>query len=91
MLCLSGFELYSRWMPLINKGFPGNFAVALDQVSWWEKWENHRRARASPFLHRLLLVNLCNRTGEETQGQNLCDKRDNNFVSKKTSLQLASL
>ena len=80
MLCLSGFELYSRWMPSINKGFPGNFAVALDQVSWWGKWEKHRRARASPFLHRLLLVNLCNRTGEETQGQNLCDKRDNNFV-----------
>ena len=80
MLCLSGFELYSRWMPLINKDFPGNFAVALDQVSWWEKWENHRRARASPFLHRLLLENLCKRTGEERRVQNLSDKRDNHFV-----------
>ena len=26
------------------------------------------------------IVNLCNRTGEERRRQNLCDKRDNNFV-----------
>ena len=63
-----------------KQGFTGNFAVAWDQVSWWGKWENHRRARASPFLHRLLLENLCKRTGEERRVQNLCDKRDNNFV-----------
>ena len=32
-----------------------------------------------------IIVNLSNRTGEERRRQTLCDKRDNNFVSKNIS------
>ena len=31
MLCLSGFELYSRWVPLLNLLFP--FAILLVTLS----------------------------------------------------------
>ena len=30
--------------------------------------------------NNMIIVNLCNRTGEERRSQTLCEKRDNNFI-----------
>ena len=34
MLCLSGFELYSRWVPLLNFSFFSNVKTQLESARW---------------------------------------------------------
>ena len=42
MLCLSGFELYSRWLPLVHDPFPcdpsGNDCFTYDQECLQGTW-----------------------------------------------------